>query len=73
MWALMHRTGVMTRDALAETVRDFMSGSVGRDFWRQARGHRTLAERDRFDIRFNAILDEQYELSAGPDDPWPAA
>ncbi|MGW1231391.1 DUF6082 family protein [Streptomyces californicus] len=64
MWSLMLRLGFKPRAGMRQVAVEFLSGSVGREFWKHARVHRRITARDAHDEKFNGLMDEAYAETA---------
>ncbi|MFB6654872.1 DUF6082 family protein [Streptomyces microflavus] len=60
LWSLMLRLGFKSRTSFRPVAAEFMSGPVGRAFWKSARTHRRITARDKHDEAFNDLMNEAY-------------
>ncbi|MFE7480053.1 DUF6082 family protein [Streptomyces sp. NPDC057552] len=64
LWSVMLRLGYLPRASVRQVAAEFMSGPVGREFWKRARNHRRVTARDKHDEQFNDLMNEAYAEAA---------
>ncbi len=60
-WEMSYATRSLTDDHLKLLAAEFLSGTIGRDFWALAREARLSTSESKLIRRFHEIIDEQYE------------
>jgi len=71
-WEMSYATRTLTDDHLRVLASEFLSGTIGRDFWSLARQARLDTSESKLHRRFHEIIDDQYQrLLATPAMPPP--
>lgn len=60
-WEMSYATRTLTDDHLKLLAAEFLSGTIGREFWRIARQARLDTSEGKLNRRFHEIIDEEYQ------------
>jgi hypothetical protein len=73
-WEMMYELGALTESHLRDLSSDMFRGEPGQSFWKRARDRRMRTAHGRREVRFQRILDEEYQKvlrEMDPPDPDP--